>query len=73
MINSLGLEWDYNGITGGSNGTIMRLGDGINAAVDRKEKPIPIANGMVLHHPSHTGWAPPVISWFLNHYNPHYL
>ena len=40
------------GLQGGSNGTIMRLGDGISVAVDRKEKPIPIANGMALHHPT---------------------
>ena len=48
----MGLQWGY-------NGTIMRLGDGISAAKDRKEKPV-IQDG-----------PPPVISWFLNHYNPH--
>ena len=25
----------------------------------------------VLNAESATGWAPPVISWFINHYNPH--
>ena len=38
---------------------------------DDSEVVIKFAQNHVVFSPKDTGWAPPVISWFKNHYNHH--